>query len=147
MLNQYLYDDTIQLRATADDYRQALEICAQPLLVSGVITHNYLTAILRGHEKTGPYYVLAPGLAMPHARPQEGARATGLSLLKLTQGVSFSCEHFDPVDIILMLAATDSHSHIAMIASLSELFSTDDDMKLLHQAASLEEIKRIINRY
>ncbi|SUH08161.1 PTS family enzyme IIA, mannitol-specific, cryptic [Salmonella enterica subsp. enterica] len=40
---------------------------------------------------------------MPHARPEEGAKGLGLSLLKLQRGVSFGADEFDPVDIIIML--------------------------------------------
>ncbi len=84
----------------------------------------------------------APGLAMPHARPEEGAKGLGLSLLKLEEGVSFHTEEFDPVDVIILLAAPDKHSHIEMISALAELFSSEKDLHELHQARNVEEIKR-----
>lgn len=83
----------------------------------------------------------------PHARPEEGAKGLGLSLLKLQRGVSFGADEFDPVDIIIMLAAPDKHSHIEMISALAELFSSDADMEKLHQAKNLEDIKTIIDRF
>lgn len=147
MLSQWIHDGTIALRDNVESWPQALEICAQPLLDSQTITPEYITAIIEQHQKLGPYYVLAPGLAMPHARPEEGAKGLGLSLLKLQQGVSFGSQDNDPVDLIIMLAAPDKHSHIEMISALAELFSSDDDMLLLHQAKTLEEIKKIINRF
>lgn len=147
MLETWLTDNTIQLREQVSDWREALGICAGPLLQAGVITPDYVSAIVAQHQKLGPYYVLAPGLAMPHARPEEGAKAIGLSLLKLTDGVSFGAGENDPVDIIILLAAADKHSHIEMISALAELFSNDDDLAKLHQAATLEEIKNIISRY
>ncbi|MNO73061.1 Ascorbate-specific phosphotransferase enzyme IIA component [compost metagenome] len=91
--------------------------------------------------------MLAPGLAMPHARPEEGAKGLGLSLLKLKQGVAFGAGEFDPVDIIIMLAAPDKHSHIEMISALAELFSSDEDLIELHNATTREEIKTIIERF
>ncbi|HBC8588906.1 TPA: PTS sugar transporter subunit IIA [Citrobacter koseri] len=147
MLNHWLTDATIMRQARVENWPQALEICARPLLDAGVITPEYVTAIVEQHHKLGAYYVLAPGLAMPHVRPEEGAKGLGLSLLKLEQGVSFGAGEFDPVDIIVMLAAPDKHSHIEMISALAELFSSDDDMDKLHQAKSLEEIKTIIARF
>ncbi|PNO80754.1 PTS ascorbate transporter subunit IIA [Citrobacter koseri] len=147
MLNHWLTDATIMRQARVENWPQALEICARPLLDAGVITPEYVTAIVEQHHKLGAYYVLAPGLAMPHARPEEGSKGLGLSLLKLEQGVSFGAGEFDPVDIIVMLAAPDKHSHIEMISALAELFSSDDDMDKLHQAKSLEEIKTIIARF
>ncbi|SUQ56907.1 Ascorbate-specific phosphotransferase enzyme IIA component [Raoultella terrigena] len=147
MLSKWIFDATITLRQSVEEWPQALEVCARPLLEAGVIAPEYVPAIVEQHAKLGPYYVLAPGLAMPHARPEEGARGLGLSLLKLEQGVSFGSEEFDPVDIIIMLAAPDKHSHIEMISALAELFSSDEDMEQLHQAKTLEEIKTIIARF
>lgn len=147
MLNNWLNDATLMRRDSVETWPQALELCAGPLLASEIITPDYVTAIVDQHRRLGPYYVLAPGLAMPHARPEEGAKGPGLSLLKLDRGVAFGAGAFDPVDIIVMLAAPDKHSHIEMIAALAALFSSDEDMQQLHQAETLEEIKTIIARF
>lgn len=147
MLSQWIHEGTVRLQESVESWPQALEICAQPLLDAQTIVPEYITAITEQHHKLGPYYVLAPGLAMPHARPEEGAKGLGLSLLKLQQGVNFGSEEHDPVDLIIMLAAPDKHSHIEMISSLAELFSSDEDMLLLHQAKTFEEIKNIISRF
>ncbi|WP_234084088.1 PTS sugar transporter subunit IIA [Enterobacter quasiroggenkampii] len=147
MLKKWIYDTTITLQESVEDWPQALGLCAKPLLDLQVIEPEYVTAIIQQHHTLGPYYVLAPGLAMPHARPEEGAKGLGLSLLKLKQGVSFGAGEFDPVDVIIMLAAPDKNSHIEMISSLAELFSSDTDMTELHQVNTLEEIKTIINRF
>lgn len=147
MLSQWIHDGTIMLEETVSDWRQALERCAQPMLNAGVITPDYITTIVAQQQKLGPWYVLAPGLAMPHARPEEGATGMGLSLLKLRKGVAFGAGEFDPVDVIVMLAAPDNHSHIEMISALAELFSSEDDLQQLHQAHTVEEIKNIISRF
>lgn len=147
MLETWLNGPTIQCREQVDDWQQAVAICAQPLLDAGVITPDYVPAIIRQQHTLGAYYVLAPGLAMPHARPEEGAKAHGLSLLKLQRGVTFNAGEFDPVDLIIMLAAADKHSHIEMIATLAELFSSEKEMEELHQANRKEEIEKIIQRF
>ena len=147
MLKKWIYDTTITLQDSVESWPQALEICAKQLLELKTIAPEYVTAIIEQHHTLGPYYVLAPGLAMPHARPEEGAKGLGLSLLKLRQGVSFGAGEFDPVDVIIMLAAPDKNSHIEMISALAELFSSEADMAELHQANTLEEIKTIINRF
>lgn len=147
MLKKWIYDTTITLQDSVANWPQALELCAKPLLDLQVIAPEYITAIIEQHHTLGPYYVLAPGLAMPHARPEEGAKGHGLSLLKLKQGVSFGAGEFDPVDVIVMLAAPDKHSHIEMISALAELFSSDEDMAELHRAITLEAIKTVIDRF
>lgn len=147
MLNQWLHDGTIQLADTMPGWQQALNFCAAPLLRMNIITAEYVPAIIRSHQTLGAYYVLAPGLAMPHARPEEGALDMGLSLLKLRDGILFGSDENDPVNLIIMLAAKDSHSHISMLSSLSELFSNDEAMYKLHRATTKEEIKNLISLF
>ncbi|PVZ85581.1 PTS ascorbate transporter subunit IIA [Serratia sp. S1B] len=147
MLNQWLNTDHIQLCDEVADWREAVTLSAQPLLQRGTITDDYLTAIFRQYQTLGPYFVLAPGIAMPHARPEEGARALGLSLLKVNQGVRFHSEDNDPVFIVVMLSAPDSSSHIELISSLAELFSDGEAMMKLFQAENKQQIEDIIANY
>ncbi|MBZ3661025.1 PTS sugar transporter subunit IIA [Salmonella enterica subsp. enterica serovar Kentucky] len=112
---------------------------------AGVIAPEYITAIVQQHQKLGPYYVLAP-VSDAACEAGRGAKGLGLSLLKLQRGVSFGADEFDPVDIIIMLAAPDKHSHIEMISALAELFSSDVDMENYIRQKP-EDIKTIIDRF
>jgi PTS system ascorbate-specific IIA component len=67
-------------------------------------------------------------------RGRRRRQRAGAVAIKTATGVSFGCREFDPVDVIIMLAAPDKHSHIEMISALAELFSSDEDMNKLHQA-------------
>ena len=53
----------------------------------------------------------------------------------------------DPVNLLVMVAAPDSHSHIELISHLAEFFSDDDAVKRIHSASTLEEIKSIIEKF
>ncbi|MBU9829537.1 MULTISPECIES: PTS sugar transporter subunit IIA [Rahnella] len=147
MLNDWLTSDRIQIRTDITDWRQAVQVSAEPLLKEGTITPEYLTAIFAQREKLGPYFVLAPGIAMPHARPEEGAKGLGLSLLTLPQGVTFNSEDNDPVYTVVMLSAPDKHSHIELISELAELFSSDEDMQKIHQAKDIKTIQDVITKF
>jgi ascorbate PTS system EIIA or EIIAB component len=147
VLNDWLKSDHIQLCQCVDDWQQAVTLSAQPLLQRGIITADYLTAIFRQYQALGPYFVLAPGIAMPHARPEEGARALGLSLLKVHQGVRFHSADNDPVFIVVMLSAPDGNSHIELIAQLAELFSDGQAMNALFNANDRQQIEDIIARF
>ncbi|MEI8632679.1 PTS sugar transporter subunit IIA [Vibrio sp. PP-XX7] len=83
----------------------------------------------RSHEAIGPYYVLGPGIAMPHSRPEDGVNRIALSLSVFKQGVSFGSEENDPVHLLVTLAAIDSNSHVDIIAQLAELFMNDEDVQ------------------
>ncbi|MFZ4831608.1 PTS sugar transporter subunit IIA [Rouxiella sp. Mn2063] len=147
MLKDWLTAETIQRRPDINDWREAIEASAAPLLSNKAITPAYVAAIFEQHEKLGPYFVLAPGIAMPHARPEDGANALGLSLVTLPQGVVFNSEDNDPVYSVVMLSAPDKHSHIELISELAELFSNEEDMLRIGQAEDIATIEDIISRY
>lgn len=147
MLNEWLNADHIQLCDHVADWQEAVTLSAQPLLQREAITGDYLEGIFRQHQTLGPYFVLAPGIAMPHARPEEGAKALGLSLLKVNQGVHFHSEDNDPVFIVVMLSAPDSSSHIEIISQLAELFSDNEAMEKLFQAQTKRQIEDVIANY
>ncbi|MCS3407822.1 PTS sugar transporter subunit IIA [Serratia sp. AKBS12] len=147
MLKDWLTADHIQLCQRLDDWQQAVTLSAQPLLQRGIITADYLTAIFSQYQALGPYFVLAPGIAMPHARPEEGAQALGLSLLKVHQGVHFHSADNDPVFIVVMLSAPDGNSHIELISQLAELFSDSQAMNELFNATNRQQIEDVIARF
>jgi PTS system IIA component len=88
--------------------------------------------------------VLAPGLAMPHARPEQGARKNGLSLLHVKQGVNFAADENDPVFVVIMLCALSGDDHIQMITALAEVFSDESRLQQLLSASTLPAIEAVI---
>ncbi|AUY37910.1 PTS sugar transporter subunit IIA [Leclercia adecarboxylata] len=144
MITTWLPAENIQIVDSVSDWKQAIRLSAQPLLAKETMTEAYIDAIFNSHQELGPYYVLAPGLAMPHARPEQGAIKNGLSLLHIKQGVSFDAEENDPVYVVIMLCALSGDEHINMITALADIFSDDERLSALLKASSIEEIQRVI---
>ncbi|MBL0503035.1 PTS sugar transporter subunit IIA [Aeromonas caviae] len=147
MLTQLLTEEVISIETGARDWRHAIELATAPLLANGTIEPSYVEALFRSHEELGPYYVLGPGLAMPHARPEDGVNRLGLALTVLKQGVNFDSEGNDPVRLLITLAASDGNSHVETIAQLAELFMNEDDVAAIMAADSKDDILRILARY
>lgn len=145
MITTWLPAENIQIVDSVNDWKQAITLSAQPLLAKGAITEDYINAIFNSHQELGPYYVLAPGLAMPHARPEQGAIKNGLSLLHIKQGVSFDADENDPIYVVIMLCALSGEEHINMITALAEIFSDDERLVALLEASSMEAIQSVIN--
>lgn len=144
MITTWLPAENIQIVDSVSDWKQAIRLSAQPLLAKETMTEAYIDAIFNSHQELGPYYVLAPGLAMPHARPEQGAIKNSLSLLHIKQGVSFDAEENDPVYVVIMLCALSGDEHINMITALADIFSDDERLSALLKASSTEEIQRVI---
>lgn len=147
MLTDWINDSNLNLLTHTDNWRKAVEIALQPMIDTGAVQPRYLNAIYDMHEQIGPYYVLGEGIAMPHARPEEGVNYTALSLLIISEGVNFGSEDNDPVYVIFALAAIDSHSHIEMIASLSQLFCQDGVVEQLRQARDKSAVLNILQQF
>lgn len=145
MITTWLPAENIQIVNSVRDWKQAITLSAQPLLAKKAITERYIKAIFDSHQELGPYYVLAPGLAMPHARPEQGVIKNGLSLLHIKKGVSFDAEENDPIYVVIMLCALSGDEHINMITALADIFSDDERLSALLKASSTESIQRVIN--
>jgi PTS system ascorbate-specific IIA component len=145
MITTWLPTENIQIVDSVSDWKQAITLSAQPLLAKKAITEDYIHAIFNSHQALGPYYVLAPGLAMPHARPEQGAVKNGLSLLHIKQGVSFNAEENDPIYVVIMLCALSGDEHINMITALANIFSDEEQLSALLKASSMESIQGVIN--
>ena len=146
MITAWLPAENIRIVESVSDWKHAILLSAQPLLAKKAITENYIQSIFDSHQKLGPYYVLAPGLAMPHARPEQGVVKNGLSLLHIKQGVQFETDENDPVYVVIMLCALSGDEHIKMITALANIFSDDERLPALLKAATIDEIQRVINR-
>jgi PTS system ascorbate-specific IIA component len=92
--------------------------------------------MIQAFEELGPYMVIAPGIALAHARPSNAVLETGLSLVTLTEPVEFGSQSNDPVSLVIGLAAKDHDSHIDLLAALSELLADDQKVKLLLNATN-----------
>lgn len=147
MLKNLLTLEVVQVVEEATDWREAIAISCWPLIANGSIEPRYVDAIYRSHEAIGPYYVVGPGIAMPHARPEEGAKKLSLALTLISSGVNFDADENDPVKLLILLAAIDNNSHIAAITQLAQLFDNDRDIQAILQAKTPQDILSVIARY
>lgn len=65
---------SIRLQAEAETWQEAVKIGVDLLVAADVVEPRYYRAILDGVEQFGPYFVIAPGTAMPHGRRKRALR-------------------------------------------------------------------------
>jgi PTS system ascorbate-specific IIA component len=61
-------------------------------------------------EEFGAYVVIAPGLALAHARPGADVRREGLAVVTLAEAVPFGHPHNDPVRVVIGLAVSNAET-------------------------------------
>lgn len=140
-------NDSIILQASAADWQDAVRIGAECLRRAGVVDERYGPAIIRHTQELGPYYLLAPGLAMPHARPDEGVKKNGFALVTLKTPVRFGHEDNDPIDILITLAAVDAKTHNEEgIGQIATLFEDEANFDRLRACRRPEEVIALLDR-
>ncbi|ATA20087.1 PTS system ascorbate-specific IIA component [Gibbsiella quercinecans] len=140
-------NNAILLQAEAADWRQAVRLGVDLLVAAGVVEPRYFQAIMDGVAQHGPYFVLAPGLAMPHGRPEEGVLKTGFALVTLKTPVCFGDAENDPIDILITLAAVDAQVHQEVgIMQVVTLFEDEANFDRLRACRTAQQVLDLINQ-
>ena len=97
-------------------WQEAIRAACTPLVAAGVVEPRYVDACIDMVRRHGPYVVLAPGIALPHARPEDGVVGVGVSVAVLSFPVEFGHPENDPVDVVIAFGSPDSEQHIDLLA-------------------------------
>ena len=128
----------------AVDWKAAVKLGTDLLVKAGAAEERYYEAILKMTEELGPYYVIAPGIAMPHTRPENGAKKTGFALVTLKNPVSFGHSDNDPVEIVLCICAKDAKDmNESVIVEAVTLFDDEKAVERLKKAQSVEDLRAV----
>jgi PTS system ascorbate-specific IIA component len=139
-----LPESAIVLGAEAEDWRAAVTLAADALARSGVAKPTYAREMIRMIEEHGPYVVIAPGLALAHARPGPDVLGDGMAIVTLATPVTFGHPYNDPVRVILGLAITGADRHLAAVAHLANIFNDSTAIADLAAATTSAEVQRIM---
>ena len=144
MLSDLLGEELIQLDVEASDWEDAVRKASQPLVDAEKVTPAYVDDIVAGVRDLGPYIVIAPHVALPHARPESGAIEPAMGVVTLKTPVAFGSAN-DPVRYLFPLSATDNDGHLGALQSLVEILSDDDFFASLDGASTPAEVVELIN--
>lgn len=147
MLNELLTREFIHLEDRVDNWKDAIRLAADPLLQNQYIFEEYINEMIVNVEKLGPYIVIAPKIAIPHARPEAGVKKLGMSLLQLKESVLFSEKQEHAANLIIVLAAIDNETHLKALAQLSEMLSDPKNVEMLIHSNSIDEMLKMIAKY
>ncbi|MEH7176833.1 BglG family transcription antiterminator [Neobacillus vireti] len=146
LLEDLLQAETIQVMEEASDWKEAVKQAANPLLINGSIEASYIEAMIENIETLGPYVVIGPEVAIPHARPEKGVNRIGISFLKLKQPVYFLNNKDFPVRLLFCIAATDNTTHLKALSHLTELLNEENSLGILKELESIEEINTFFSQ-
>lgn len=144
MLKDLLTIDRIRCAPAPKTWEAAVRLAAQPLLDCGAALPSYVDEMIRAINEHGPYIVLDEGFALPHARPEAGAKKPCMALLILDRPIDLLGES---VQVLLALSAVDNTAHLEAMRELAELIWNGCTAAVLAKADCPEQAAAIIDQY
>ena len=109
----------VHSRVRVASWRDAIRTAARPLVETGAVTPHYVDRCVQMVEEQGPYIVVAPGTALAHARPSDGANTLALGLARLASPIRFDHGGHDPVRLVFVFAAPREDQHVMLLGRLA----------------------------
>ena len=140
LLQDLLSEDNVSFHYPAETWEDVIRHGGQLMVDTGFTDPTYTEAMIDVVRDMGPYSVLAPGLAMPHARPEMGAKQVGAALVTLEKPIDFGSPENDPVSVAVFLCAPNKDEHIQLLTDIATLF---EDEEFLDAAVNFESIEDV----
>ncbi len=143
MISEMLKRENVIILDRVKDWKQAIYISLEPLVLGGYVESRYAEEIIRSTEEIGPYYVLTEDIALIHGRPEQGVIKKQLAVTVVREPVQFSEDSF-PVRLLIALAATDANSHLDVMQVLAAIFLDESKIREIAEAESEEKIYNLL---
>lgn len=137
--------ENVQIVDACQGWKDAVRVAVQPLVAQGYVEAAYIDGIISNAEEYGPYFVIAPDLALLHARPEQGVIRRQLAVTVVRAGVVFK-EGAQSVHLLVTLAATDPNGHIEAMKTLATMFSNPANIQAVIDAKTTDEIYELFAR-
>lgn len=131
----------VKVLDNVNDYKEAIKITCDILQKRDSINDSYYEAILNKIDEFGAYFCIAPKIAMPHARPEDGALKTDLCLLKLNKPVDFLGKE---VSLFFTLSAVDSSSHLEIMQKVAKVCMDQNKLNTILNLNNEKEIMEVM---
>ncbi|SDP78698.1 PTS sugar transporter subunit IIA [Clostridium gasigenes] len=141
MIEKIINKDVVEVNVEVENWEGAVKAAGDILVKNNKVKETYIEAMIDTVKAIGPYIVMAPGIAMPHARPECGVIDGGISIITLKEPVNFGNKEFDPVKLIFALCAKESESHIELLKDLSVIL---DDDKVIEKCSNIKTKDELI---
>jgi PTS system ascorbate-specific IIA component len=136
-------DDAVEFNVAATDWRTAVRAAGAALVRSGAASEGYTDRMIAVIDEFGAYIVVAPGLALAHARPGADVHRDGLSVVTLAEPVNFGHPHNDPVSVVVGLATATRDTHVTLVAELANVFNDPRAIPALRSATTPDEVRAV----
>lgn len=146
-----LTKERIQVDYLANDWEEAVREAGKLLYETGAVEEMYVEEMVLNIKRNGPYIVVCPGTALPHADTEKGVIHEAASIIRLKQPIDFHSGVNDPVRYVIGMSILSAKSINRAIYDLMMIFGNETIKRKLDQVSSSEgmliAIKQLENNY
>ncbi|MFT8319975.1 MAG: BglG family transcription antiterminator [Bacillus sp. (in: firmicutes)] len=146
MLSELLTIDKIHFTDASLTWEEAIELAAKPLEEQKYITSGYTKAMIDRVKELGAFIHIGKGIAIPHARPEDGVQELGMSLLRVKKPVLLLDKEEHAIEIFICLAAIDNHLHLKALSELTAFLVNEESLARFKGATTPEEIIALMKK-
>jgi PTS system ascorbate-specific IIA component len=136
-------ENLVDIDVEVEDWQGAIRAAGKLMVADGAVEERFVDAMIRVTKEFGPYIVVAPGIALPHAKPEDGVLDTSIAIVRLKTPVDFGNEDNDPVYLVVALAAVDHEQHIGGLRQLAFVLGDREKIKAVKEATTSKELLEI----
>lgn len=138
-----LTKELIRFEESFDSWEEAIRKSSGSLIEGDYISTNYVDEMIQSVKQYGPYIVIAPNIAMPHARPEAGSNKVGFSVMICKTPVAFSEEKEHHASLFVTLSCVSADTHLKMMQALVEVLGDEVKVQKLLETTDKEEVLKI----
>lgn len=116
---------TFATGVSAKTWQDAVRAAGRDLVNAQAVGPAYIDEMVQIIDAAGPYCVVAPGVAVPHANAGSLVRRNAMGVIVLDEAVRFGHPHHDPVRVVIAIAAKTAKQHITMLSGLANALDRD----------------------
>ncbi|MCI7477172.1 MAG: PTS sugar transporter subunit IIA [Selenomonadales bacterium] len=143
MLKELVEKGRISFHEGFDRWQDAIAAACEPLLKDGTIEQIYVDEIIKKVTELGPYIVIAPNIAIPHAQEGYGVHDTAVCFMRTERPVSFSDDGEYDARLFFVLASVNNDEHLKNLVEMSDALSDEDYVEKLLACKTAEDLLKL----
>lgn len=144
-MKEIISRNNIAVKVKVNHWQEAIEEAGKLLLDNGSIDKEYIKNMVNSVKELGPYIVIAPHIAIAHARPDETVIKPDLSIITLDKAVEFGNKDNDPVNIVFAFSAKENTGHLKQLTEIATLLEDENKLEAILNCSEAEEVYKIVN--
>lgn len=144
MLDELITKKTYQYTEEKLTWQEAIALSAKPLLESNAIEETYIDAMIGKVKEFGAFIDLGKGVAIPHARPEDGVNHVGMAMLNLKEPIYLLDDPTHEIRLLICIAAVDNQTHLKALSHLTGILRNTKNVQQLIEAKSFDDIADLI---